>query len=679
MRKSVICFAITVISFCFSGCSNKNIPDSDKEELFQNNIRSYLSHAATQITDNSLSGINSVAGWEKVRPLRYQQFLEMMGIRDYFNKERTALNVKITGIIQQEGYRIEKLYYESLPGLYVPANLYIPDHIEHPCPAILYVCGHSRTQKEYYQGYPQKFAQLGFVCLIIETIQFGEVLGEHHGCYANGWFNWYSRGYNPGGVELWNGIRAVDLLTERPEVDKENIGVTGGSGGGAQSWYLPAVDPRIKAAAPVCGASTLKAQVATRSIDWHCDCMMPINNYLWDFQDIGALIAPRPFLIVQADRDGYNQIGSVRQLHTDLDKIYRLYGKPENNRLFEYPGKHGTQPSARKTIFSFFLEQLKGEHISPEDAGDMDQSPEHRLTGDELKAYTDGLPKGDLTPVIQDCFVKLADTPQIRDKNELFMYRDSVVTFLREKTFGAFPEKKTPLNPVVVFQMLDGAGYGRDVYSFVPEEGWRLKLEIQWNFPKTEKRPMMVVLRSSGDVYEDSESFISGILEDGWNLAFLEARGVGESGWAESLQWHVRRASAWTGRTIASMQVYDLLRGLEFCRTLENVDGNKIGIAARDEMGVVAQYAALLGGKCHTLILKDPPGTQDVISRPDGKGIATEMLNCLRVTDVNRLPALLPDTEISFIGEIPDAYQWSGNIREKLEFPHFDIIKNKER
>ncbi|OFX35546.1 MAG: hypothetical protein A2W92_06435 [Bacteroidetes bacterium GWA2_42_15] len=309
----------------------------------------------------------------------------------------------------------------------------------------------------------------------------------------------------------------------------------------------------------------------------------------------------------------------------------------------------------------------------------MDQSPEHRLTGDELKAYTDGLPKGDLTPVIQDCFVKLADTPQIRDKNELFMYRDSVVTFLREKTFGAFPEKKTPLNPVVVFQMLDGAGYGRDVYSFVPEEGWRLKLEIQWNFPKTEKRPMMVVLRSSGDVYEDSESFISGILEDGWNLAFLEARGVGESGWAESLQWHVRRASAWTGRTIASMQVYDLLRGLEFCRTLENVDGNKIGIAARDEMGVVAQYAALLGGKCHTLILKDPPGTQDVISRPDGKGIATEMLNCLRVTDVNRLPALLPDTEISFIGEIPDAYQWSGNIREKLEFPHFDIIKNKER
>ena len=679
MKKSVIYLTVALISFCFAGCGNKNVPDSEKEGLFQNNIRSYLSRKAAQITDNSLSDINSVADWEKVRPLRYQQFLEMMGIRDYLNKERTALNVKITGTIQQKGYRIEKLYYESLPGLYVPANLYIPDHIEHPCPAILYLCGHSRTQKEYYQEHPQKFAQLGFVCLIIETIQFGEVLGEHHGCYANGWFNWYSRGYNPGGVELWNGIRGIDLLTARNEVDKENIGVTGGSGGGAQSWYLPAVDPRIKAAAPVCGASTLKAHIFTRSVDWHCDCMMPINTYLCDFQNIGALIAPRHFLIVQADRDGYNQIESVRRLHSDLDKIYRLYGKPENNRLFEYPGKHGTQPSARKTIFSFFLEHLKGEHISPEDTGDIDQSPGRRLTGDELKVYTGGPPEGDLTPIIQDCFVKLANTPEIRNKSELFIYRDSVINFLRKKTFGAFPEKKTPLRPMLVFQMLDGAKYGRDVYTFVPEEGWRLKLEIEWNFPKTEKRPMMVVLRNPGDVYGDSEAFISGILEDGWNLAFLEVRGVGESGWPESLQWHVRRASAWTGRTIASMQVYDLLRGLEFCRTLESVDENKIGIAARNGMGIIAQYAALLDGKCHTLVLKNPPKTQDVTSRPDGTGIAIEMLNCLRVTDVNQLPALLPDTEISFIGEIPDAYQWAENIRKKFGLPHFDVIKNKKK
>jgi hypothetical protein len=111
--------------------------------------------------------------------------------------DRSPLNVKRVGTIQQEGFRIEKLYYESLPGLYVPADLYIPDKVTTPVPAILYQCGHSRTQKVHYQPHARRFAELGFVCLIVETIQWGEVYGEHWGCYSRGWFNWYSRGYTP--------------------------------------------------------------------------------------------------------------------------------------------------------------------------------------------------------------------------------------------------------------------------------------------------------------------------------------------------------------------------------------------------------------------------------------------------------------------------------------------------
>ncbi len=103
----------------------------------------------------------------------------------------------------------------------------IPDNIKEPRAAILYVCGHSPSQKVRYQAHPRKFAQMGFVCLVIETIQFGEVRGDHWGCYAKGWFNWYSRGYNPAGVELWNAIRGIDLLTTRPEVDPQKLGVTG--------------------------------------------------------------------------------------------------------------------------------------------------------------------------------------------------------------------------------------------------------------------------------------------------------------------------------------------------------------------------------------------------------------------------------------------------------------------
>jgi len=181
----------------------------------------------------------------------------------------------------------------------------------------------------------------------------GEVRGEHWGCYANGWFNWYSRGYNPAGVELWNAIRGLDLLSSRPEVDHEKLGVTGISGGGSQSWYIAAADPRVKAVAPVCGASTLKAQITTRTVDGHCDCMMPINTYGQDFTDIGALIAPRPLLICQADRDGLNKIESVRELYKRIGVMYKLYNASGNIGLVETPGGHSYHMISRKLFFHF--------------------------------------------------------------------------------------------------------------------------------------------------------------------------------------------------------------------------------------------------------------------------------------------------------------------------------------
>ena len=222
--KRILLFIFTL--FLFTTCqqrmedSNQSYPGIKPS----NNIRQYLMRVAGEISDHAVSDIQSLEEWNKVRPEKYNQFREMISLGDVpLEGERPPLNVQLVGTIQKEGYRIEKLYYESLPDLYVPADLYIPDGITEPTAGILYVCGHSRTQKVRYQGHPRRFAQLGFVCLIIETIQWGEVKGEHWGANARGWFNWYSRGYNPGGVEAWNGIRGLDLLSARPEVDPEKV------------------------------------------------------------------------------------------------------------------------------------------------------------------------------------------------------------------------------------------------------------------------------------------------------------------------------------------------------------------------------------------------------------------------------------------------------------------------
>ena len=641
-----------------------------------NNIRHYLIDKASEITNHALSDITNKEQWEQMRESRYQELVEMLSLVDMpLEGARSPLNIKKVGTIQEDGYRIEKLYYESLPGLFVPANLYIPDNITEPVPAILYQCGHSRTQKVRYQNHPRRYAELGFVCLIVETIQWGEVQGEHWGCFSRGWFNWYSRGYMPGGVETWNGIRGLDLLSEMPEVDPDKMGVTGISGGGALTWYIASVDPRIKAAATVCGNSTLEAQIRTRTIDGHCDCMYPINTYQRDFHDLGALIAPRPLFIAQADRDGLNTVESSMEVYEDLKDFYALFGAEENIKFISTPGGHSYHPNSRKAIFSFFMDHLMDKNISPEEIEDVELDPEKMRSAEELMVYVDGPPADDLTTAIQDTFIKKPAPPEIASVQELQIYKEQVLDALKNRTFGSFPKSEVGFDQQLEFRTLDRATHGSEIYSFTSEEGWRLKLDIRYRNPRSEKRPLMIVLSEPDQHRRHYQSFISELNED-WNIAYLEIRGIGEAGWAPELQWHVRRASAWTGRTVASMRVYDVLRSLEFVRTLKDVDTNKIGIAAQGEMASVAMFSALLDGKCQRLILKDPPATLDVGSNPDGRGVALEMLNVLQITDLFQLPAMLSPTQIYFIGEIPETYQWSQDLLDKFDLKTFKEIES---
>jgi len=109
--------------------------------------------------------------------------------------------------------------------------------------------------------------------------------GEHHGTYSKGKWWWVSRGYTPAGVEAWDGIRGLDYLVSRPDVDPERLGVTGRSGGGAYSWWIAALDERVKVAAPTAGITTLRNHVIDGAIEGHCDCMFFVNTYRWDYEE----------------------------------------------------------------------------------------------------------------------------------------------------------------------------------------------------------------------------------------------------------------------------------------------------------------------------------------------------------------------------------------------------------
>ena len=220
------------------------------------------------------------------------------------------------------------------PACTSPATCTGPKTVEGKLPAVLYVCGHSGRgrdgNKTAFQDHGMWFAANGYVCLIIDTLQLGEIAGKHHGTYNLGRWWWQARGYTPAGVECWNGIRAIDYLVSRPDVDAERIGVTGISGGGAATVWIAAADERVKVAVPVSGMSDLESYVTEQGHQ------RPLRLHV-----------PRQHLPVGVDdhrRPDRPAAAAVRQLATTtassrwtataassakLRKLYKMYDKPE--------------------------------------------------------------------------------------------------------------------------------------------------------------------------------------------------------------------------------------------------------------------------------------------------------------------------------------------------------------
>jgi len=627
-------------------------------------IREYLCREAAAVSDASLRSIGSADDWLKERPRRFARYLDSLGLCPHLEAPRTPLNVQVTGVVQRSGYRLEKVCFEALPRLYVTANLYVPDDLDGPAPGVGLFCGHAAHQKEQYQPHARRFARLGFVVLLVETIELGEIRGDHHGVFRQGQFHLYSRGYTPAGVECWNGIRALDLLCERPEVDAERIGVTGNSGGGATTWWLAAADERVKVAAPSCSTGTMRSHLAERTVDGHCDCMYHINTDLWDQADIGALIAPRPLLVAAADRDSIYKIDSVRETVGKLQRLYDMLGAGDNIRLVEVPGPHGYRPASRTAIFSWFLKHLAGRDVPPEEVGDVNEAENE--TPEVLRVYVDGIPADERTSTIRDDFVPLAKPKACTSRDELEARRREVVARLRELSFNHFPDD-APLDLDVHQHMEEATAVGVQ-FRFTGEEGWRLPGHIWWSKELSRPCGVLLGLRSPREPRGET-GWLAAEAGKSLAVAAVQTRGTGYLSWGDEMNWHVRRGAAIIGRTVASMRVYDTLRALQAVRSLDGVDGEQVSLVARGEMVPVALYAALLDGNVRAVVMQDAPATQDCPSRPDGTDNTIEMLSCLRITDLPEVAGLLWPAELVFVGVRPETYALAEETYRHLGLP----------
>ncbi|HSU67295.1 MAG TPA: CocE/NonD family hydrolase, partial [Tepidisphaeraceae bacterium] len=302
-------------------------PDTSRADQM---LADYFRIETERLSSRCLADIHTADDWNAKKGEYRRELLEMLGL--WPMPARTDLKPVITGTIDHDDFVVEKLQFQSSPGLYVTGDLFRPKDSTKPLPAILYVCGHAKVKegntslgnKTFYQHHGEWFARNGYVCLVIDSLELGEIEGIHHGTYNLGMWWWHDRGYTPAGVEAWNGIRAIDYLCSRPDVDPSRIGMTGRSGGGATTWYVSALDERVKVSVPVAGITDLQNHVVDGTIEGHCDCMFMDNTYRWDFPLVAALVSPRPLLISNSDKDTIFPLDGVYRLHEKVRRIYKL-------------------------------------------------------------------------------------------------------------------------------------------------------------------------------------------------------------------------------------------------------------------------------------------------------------------------------------------------------------------
>jgi dienelactone hydrolase len=331
MPKHLISFLMILLVVGQSLLAQQSSPAQDRN-LGIELTRQILSKRVEQIENAcDLRQFKTAEDWAKHREVLRGQLAEMLGLPDLASRP-TQLQAQVTGKLELDDIVVEKLHFQSSPGLYVTGNLYRPKQIDRPLPAVLYVCGHGQVKengvslgnKTHYQHHPAWLAKQGYVSMAIDTIQLGEIEGVHHGLYRFDRWDWPSRGYTPAGVEAWNAIRAVDYLVSRPEVDATKIGITGRSGGGAYSWYAAAIDQRISVAVPVAGITDLRDHVIDQVIRGHCDCMFFCNRYGWDYSILAALIHPRALLIGNTDEDPIFPLDGVFRVQQQVHAVYGL-------------------------------------------------------------------------------------------------------------------------------------------------------------------------------------------------------------------------------------------------------------------------------------------------------------------------------------------------------------------
>jgi cephalosporin-C deacetylase-like acetyl esterase len=334
-------------------------------------IESLDSSARTQLEARAtaIAKIQTRADAGRRKETARRKIVELIG---GLPEHRGPIAVKQFGILEEPGFRIEKLAYESLPGFWVTANLYLPASGGGPFPAVLLTPGHEATGKQSQYSFGANFARSGIIALAIDPLGQGErlqyfdpaqqksIIGGSTGEHGEANVPAMLIGEDIARYFVNDGMRGIDYLIGRPDVDANRIGALGCSGGGTATAYLAVLDDRVKVAGVACYITSFRELLPSATGVQEAEQSIPrfIEQGL-DFADWVELFAPKPYAIISTTNDMFPFQGA-RQTFEETKRIYGIYGAQDNLQWITGPGGHGNLGPISPAILGFFLHHLKG-------------------------------------------------------------------------------------------------------------------------------------------------------------------------------------------------------------------------------------------------------------------------------------------------------------------------------
>ncbi len=607
--------AALICSSVSSGAQDTNWRVLPDEAPFADNeimLFKHLGRIAPEVSwdrEVEFARIENESDWRSYKTKLLQNYRTALGLPF---PEKTPLNAKTVRVLDRKTYRIENVLFESQPGIPVTANLYVPQDGPGPWPGILVPCGHSENGKAYekYHSLGLGLVQKGYVVLVYDPFGQGEryqYLTEDGQKILPSPTREHSMSANPllllgkhlMALFCWDGIRGIDYLCSRSEVDTTRIGITGNSGGGTVTLHLTPLEERIKVAVPVGTVNGPEMTLGSGGIsdgEQNLPLRVPLKI---THADLMAAAWPRPYRLIK------ESAGSVRRttLRSWVQSrwLYKTLGTPEKMSWVETEQPHGFFREMREPTYEWFGRWFYGrENDGAEPPLQVEPEDSLLVSSSGQILNETGTPLWKWAGQQLDKIIPQRKPP--RRKNELAALRDTlrsqIETLLNNPSPGSAPVAVNLGNVTGQPNVEKLAIYTEDdIYLpsllFNPTGG-------------SGKSPAIVLANSKGRSAADIELARS-LAAEGYAVLTVDVRGCGETeitrrgdrdrnGGFEAQVLGVMAGVAYDGlklgRSIFAMRVFDIVRAVEYLRTRDDIDPRNIAVAGRGSCGTHALYAA---------------------------------------------------------------------------------------